>query len=237
MKDCIINVACGSWYPRGQDRLSKGLDAAGYLGAKMFWRDSFPAGKTHTTIPYGFKAFAFEEARQAGYQRVLWLDAALVIEKSVERIFDEISKTGYFLINNYGFNTGEWCSDAALETLDISREDSFGIPHLMACAMGLDFSRPVCHTFLDRYLGYAQDGKSFQGAHTNARGEVSKDKRVRGHRHDQTIASVLSRELGMDQWQDMYDWIWYPCWENEADRENTKRDSVIMVSRGGSANL
>ncbi len=234
-KDCIINVACGSWYPRGQDRLRKGLDAVGYAGTKLFWRDSFPAGKTHADVPYGFKACAFDEARKQGYQRVLWLDAALVVEKPLDKIFEKISEVGYFLLDNVGHNTGEWCSDAALATLGLEREESFKLQHLMACAMGLDFSRPVCHEFLDQYLAFAQDGRSFQGKHTNAHGEVSADKRVRGHRHDQTVASVLTRRLGMDQWQSPFEWLYYPCWEKEIGLR--KPECVLMESRGGAVNL
>ncbi len=238
MRDyCIINVACGSWHPRGQDRLFKGLIANGFRGSFMGWKDSFPEGRTHTEVPYGFKPFAFNEARKAGYKKVLWLDAAEVIEKSVQPIFDHIEKVGYFLMNNVGFNTGEWCSDAALETLKIDREESFKMPHLMACAMGFDFDRQICNEFLDQWIALANDGKTFQGKHTNKNGEVSKDPRVRGHRHDQTAASALSLRLGMSEWVDPFDWIWYPCWANEPDRCAVKRDSVIMVSKGGTANL
>ncbi len=235
MKDCIINVACGSWYPRGQDRLSRGLDAHGYIGTKMFWKDSFPAGRTHAEVPYGFKPFAFDEARKAGFDRVLWLDAALVIENPVDKIFEKISELGYFLIDNVGYNTGEWCSDAALETLSLEREASFKLPHLMACAMGLDFRSAIVREFLDEYLKFAQDGKSFQGKHTNAHGEVSKDKRVRGHRHDQTVASVLAPRFGLDQWQNPFEWLHYPCWEKEHGRK--KPADCIMESRGGAVNL
>ncbi len=236
-EDCIINVACGGWYPKGQDRLRKNLDAVGFSGTKMFWRDSFPAGKTHAAIPYGFKPFAFDEARKAGFKKVLWMDAAELVEKSVQPIFDHIERVSYFLMNNVGFNNGEWCSDAALKTLNLDREESFKMPHLMACVMGFDFENIVCNEFLDRWLALANDGKTFIGKHTNANGEVSKDKRVRGHRHDQTAASALSLKLGMNQWEVPFKWIWYPCWATETDRENTKRDTVIMESRGGSADL
>ncbi len=234
-KTCIINVACGSWYPRGQDRLSKGLDTHRYFGTKMFWKDSFPANKTHAEIPYGFKPFAFDEARKAGYQKVLWLDAALVIEKPLDRIFDKIFEVGYFLVDNVGHNTGTWCSDAALQTLGLDREEAFKLPHLMACVMGFDFSRQICNDFLDQYLVFAQDGKSFQGKHTNAHGEVSKDQRVRGHRHDQTVASILTRRMGLDQWQSPFEWLYYPCWEKEIGLK--KPDHVLMESRGGMVNL
>lgn len=231
-KNCIVNVACGHWYPRGQDRLIKTLDAVKFDGTKMFWRDSFPSGKTHTDIPYGFKPFAFEEARKAGFKKVLWMDAAEIVEKSVQPIFDHIEKVGYFLMENVGFNNGEWCSDAALPALKMSREESFKMPHLMACVMGFDFDVPVCNDFLGRWVDLAKDGKTFPGKHTNANGEASADSRVRGHRHDQTAASALAMELGMDKWVSPFDWIWYPCWENEPGREHKKRASVIMESRG-----
>ncbi len=225
--DCIINVACGNWYPQGQDRLILNLDAVGYRGDMMPWRDRFPQGRTHAEVPYGFKPFAFDEARKQGFQRVLWLDAAEVIEKPVTPIFDHIEKQGYFLMNNVGFNTGEWCSDAALQSLGLDRETSFAMPHLMACVMGFDFSKPRSHEFLDAWIRLANDGKTFPGKHSNANGEVSKNPRVRGHRHDQTAASVLALRLGLNRWVDPFDWIHYPCWTHK------KRDSVIMESKGG----
>lgn len=227
MENCIINVACGSWHPRGQDSLKKGLDTHGFTGTFMGWKDTFPQGRTHLEVPYGFKAFAFDDARKVGFKKILWIDAAMVIENPVDRMFDHIDKTGYFLMNNIGYNTGEWCSDAALETLGLNREESFNIPHLMACVMGFDFNKQVCNDFLNQYLAFANDGKSFQGKHTNAKGEVSKDKRVRGHRHDQTVASVLTLRLGLDQWVNPFEWIHYPCWPHPQPKD------TIMVSKGG----
>ncbi len=222
MKDCIVNVAHGDWYPSGQDRLRRSLEKVVFSGDLLFWKNEFLCGRSHAEFPYGFKAFSMDEARKQGYKRVLWLDAAFIVVKPVAPFFDYIDEVGYFFMDNPGFNTGEWCSDAALGPLKLEREDSFNWPHCMSGILGLNFNRQVCHDFLDEWVKLAADGQTFKDS-------GSTDKRVRGHRHDQTAASIVSKRLGM-KWENPFNWMVYPGW----DMLEEQMKAALVIHHNGS---
>ena len=67
----------------------------------------------------------------------------------------------------------------------------------MACVMGFDVQNIVANNFLKQYTDAASDGISYMGDWTNQNLQVSYDMRVKGHRHDQSVASILAKQLGM----------------------------------------
>jgi hypothetical protein len=121
-------------------------------------------------------------------------------------MLEHIEHHGYYLQEN-GSNVGEWCSDAAIKAMGLTREQAFDIPELAGMAMGLDLRRAECQQFVRDWLGMAH---TFPGYHTNSValdaagqpyaghrnvGFVSDNPQVKGHRHDQSAASVLSHRL------------------------------------------
>lgn len=193
---CVVNFA-NNWFVKGQQRLKETFRRHGYNGDFLFFNNESELNcPPHGEVPYAFKAYALMLARERGYRYVLWVDSSVYAVKPVKLAFDRIERDGYLLLNG-GWNTGQWCSDAALATLEITREDSFGYPHMMACVMGLDLHAVKAQHFLQRYYELANDGVTFKGAWTNKNHEVSDDERVLGHRHDQTAASVIATKLGM----------------------------------------
>ena len=193
---CVVNFA-NNWFVKGQCRLKETFRRHGYNGDFLLFNSEQELGcPPHSEAPYAFKAYALKLAQDKGYHYVLWVDSSVYAVKSVQLAFVRIERDGYLFLNG-GWNTGQWCSDAALETLGITREDSFGYPHMMACVMGLDLHESTAQHFLQRYYELANDGVTFKGAWTNKNHEVSDDERVLGHRHDQTAASVIATKLGM----------------------------------------
>jgi len=224
---CILNVSCGGWYPRGQHRLFESLDQFGFKGKKLFWKDRFPPGcPDHKKIPYAFKPYAFLEAKRRGYDIALWIDSALWAIKPIDYYLDKILKDGHVLLNN-GWKTGQWCSDAALKTLRITREEAMDMPHLMANVMGLDFRNKRSIDFFEEWFRLSNDGITFPGSWTNKNNEVSKDPRVLGHRHDQTAASVISIRLGMNWTIDNTGVFYYDGRPMEQVPSN-----IILLARG-----
>lgn len=202
---CIVNTAIGSWHPAGQDRLIASVNAHNSDIDCVVFRDAYPPNSpTHKEVPYAFKPYAVLSAMSMGYKYILWLDAAVVVRKNLAPLWEYIKENGHYLQDNAGWNTGQWCTDAALTTLGMTREEAFKTPHLMACIMGFDVSNTRTAKFIEDWVNKSKDGVSFLGAWTNTNGEVSKDKRVLGHRHDQTVASVLSSRLGM-KWASIYE--------------------------------
>ena len=51
--------------------------------------------------------------------------------------------------------------------------------------------------FLDKYIGAAADGVSYPGDWSNENLQVSNDMRCKGHRHDQSVASILIKQAGL----------------------------------------
>lgn len=192
MKRVIVNVAQGH-YARGQERLRSRIVDADFLA----WTDAMPPGSpSHEDTPYAFKPFALAEARRRGYDLALWADASILPAGPLGELWAHLEREGYWFCNN-GWNTGQWCADSALAPLGITREESFDIPHLVAAAMGFNLHNLRTLEFIYLWLDHARDGRSFRGPMRNDRGEASPDPRVRGHRCDQTVASVLAWRLGM----------------------------------------
>ena len=199
MRCCIINFAKGSdRYIRGQVRLKHTFVERGYEGDFAFYSNEsqLKGCPSHKEVPYAFKAFALTEQSKKGYDVLIWADSLITLVKPFSEVLARIEKNGYILPLN-GWTTGQWCSDATLPLLDITREESFNYQHLMACLMAFDCRVERNREFLKLYQARAEDG-SFKGDWKNDRGQVSKDKRVLGHRHDQTAGSVIAIKLGME---------------------------------------
>lgn len=212
--NCIVNFATGGFLA-GQIRLQNMLKEQGYDGHAVYFTDEseLPGCPRHGDAPYAFKSYALKKAQQDGYRYVLWMDSSVYPVRDITEAFDMIAEDGYLLLNG-GWCSGQWCSDNALGTLGVTREQLFSPqtghegrqypnwPHLMACVIGLDLENSKAKAFLDKYYEYANDGVTIQGAWDNGGCKVSIDPRVRGHRHDQTIASVVSWKLGMKNWRE-----------------------------------
>jgi hypothetical protein len=191
MKRLIVTVGTGR-YARGVERLKRlATDPV------MAWTTALPQGSiSHHGMPYHFKAVALRTARESGAELVLWLDASIKPVKPLDALWQLIETQGYWLSKNWWPN-GEWCSDAALPLLGITREEVFQQHHVIAGAIGLNLKSEIGNKFLDEYIRLSENG-SFRGPWKNVRGEASSDPRVRGHRHDQTAASVIAARLGME---------------------------------------
>jgi hypothetical protein len=139
------------------------------------------------------------------------LDAAYSPVRHFGPLIAHIQEHGYYLGAN-GFRVGEWSTDRALKYLGVSREAAMGIPDVASGCVGVDFR----HT-LGRKLANAWAAEcnpfTVPGPHSNiaagpealalARsggyrnvGFCSVDPRVAGHRHDQTVLSVVAHLLG-----------------------------------------
>lgn len=200
---CVVSFADGAGYYAkalmrqelslkqvGFDGIFKGINDYGHIGS--------PLHKGHpSAVPYAFKPFSIKKAIEEGNRYVLWCDSVVYATKSIEPVFDDIKKNGYLLFDNIGFTIGDYTSDACLEKHGMSRESSWEYPMIMACVMGFDINNPKAKEFLTRYIEAATDGVSFQGDWTNQNLQVSNDMRVKGHRHDQSVASILAAQLKM----------------------------------------
>lgn len=197
---CIVNYADGK-YVKGQERLKESLVKNGYKGDFLFFseldKDLFPS---QNESPWGFKPLAIKYAIEKGYKYVLWLDSNMICIRKPQTIFKKIILNGYYISSVFTTFMGEWCSDITLEKLGISRDLSFKIQEVDAGYFGINSSSQVTQDLLNEWCAFAKDGLTFRGidksldwtlGYKNENFIVSKDIRVKGHRHDQTVLSYL----------------------------------------------
>ena len=209
----VISLATDTHrYPEALARLLASLDRVRFAGKVLSWGPgSFPAGcPSHEEVPFAFKPYCFQAARARGLQLALWLDASCVVVRDLDALFGAIRERGYLLFRNQDHRVGEWASDEALAVFALGREEALQIPEIDAAALGLDLLHPLGREFFERWHAAAVDGVAFRGTREPLRSpqdygdvkwnraqRVSSDPRVRGHRHDQTVAGLLAHRLGM----------------------------------------
>lgn len=202
MKIGICNVGVGSSHVNGTRRLKESLDHFGVDWKQFFWVDKYPDGcPTHKQSPYGFKAYAMQEAFKAGMEIVIWLDSSMWLRNgNVSGIISQVERDGYYFPNS-GYSCGQWCSDNILRAMGVTRTDDLHdastSPMCMAGFTFLDLRQPRVREFYEEYQFWCKkdNGILLQGKHVND-GSVSSDSRVTGFRHDQSVASLLIKKYG-----------------------------------------
>jgi hypothetical protein len=190
-------------------------------------RQELPTWPTHAEKPYAFKAYALDLAADAGYDTIVWADACMYPVQSMEPLFQRIERDGYWFSrngwNNYEWTADSAYPDLFPElfegkyprypgsALDTARAWNRDIPHVVATCFGLNMRHKLGHKFLREYLRLANTsafcGPWINKNHVGVPGESPKFKTdrcyecgpsdVRGHRHDQTVASVIAHNLGL----------------------------------------
>lgn len=215
----VVNVATGR-YVKGHDRLVCKIAELPACGVSLrTWSDKLPPGSpSHQNVPYAFKAFALRDAAQH-YDTLLWADASILPIKPLGPLFERIERDGYWMSNN-GWSNYEWTADSAYPDLFSEHRRSFNydlgaayamnrtIPHVVATTFGISLKHPLGKAFLDEYFRLASETKAFCGPWVNSNHHPVFDPNagdryapcgpldVRGHRHDQTAASVIAWRLG-----------------------------------------
>jgi hypothetical protein len=224
VKTCNCCVAFGSWYPRGADRLERSLRDQGYEGDLRIYRDALPhRSPTHEDVPYAFKLHAMQEAFDAGADIVLWADASMYAIAPISPLIAHIQRHGYALFRT-PHNCGEWTSDACLNTFHVDRWQALVMPVVVGGLCGF-----ACNSVLgDILFGAWQDcatlhPEAFRGLHTNDAHTVSLDPRCKGHRHDQSVLSLIAAAYNATLIDPPRFYTW--------DADNPSSDTV-MVNRG-----
>jgi hypothetical protein len=185
-------------YIMKQKRQEESLKSIGFDG-DYFCFHSFDEieSKHHSEVPYQFKPKAIQKVREMGYDVVLWMDSPVYATKPLDNVFYHIINNGILLFDNIGFTIGDFTSDRCLNITNMTREESFMNPMVMACVMGFDFRNQLTNHIFDEYLRLSEVEGAFEGSWHNDRLQLSNDYRVRGHRHDQSVISILAVKYGI----------------------------------------
>ena len=210
MKKTVVSFADNSGnYRRSMQRLKDSFEQVGYDGIfKLYDNYEYIGSPPHkkeendydtVVVPYAFKAHSIKKAMEeiGNEGLLLWCDSPIYATKSLQPIFKHIEKHGYLFFDNIGYSIGDYTSDACLEKFGMSRQEAFDSKMIMACVMGFDLSNPKALEFLKKYINSASDGVSYQGDWHNKHTQVSKDERVLGHRHDQSVASIIIKQMNL----------------------------------------
>lgn len=202
MKKCVVSFAdsAGS-YQKKMLRLEQSLKGnfdGDFLGFTSYHEIGC---EPHSVIPYKFKAWSILKAVGMGYDLILWCDSPIYAKQNIQPVFGHIERHGYLFFDNIGFSLGDYCNDKTLNHFNISREESWKIKMIMACCMGFATSRnseifnKKANEFLLKYTGLTN---LYPGEWDNDYLTESQDRRVKGHRHDQSVASAIIHDMGLD---------------------------------------
>jgi hypothetical protein len=202
MKVGICNLATDAGrYLRMQERLLFSLKAVGFDGdiyAYNSEKEISPDCPLHSDVPYGFKPYAMQNAIQDGCDIVIWMDAAIYATKPIDGFINQIKNHGYVIFKSLGYSIGDYTSDTCLDYYGWDRARAFSYPMSMACLQGINVHNKKAKQWFDEYFEAAQREMPYMGDWFNGENQVSQDPRVKGHRHDQSCASIICAELGMD---------------------------------------
>lgn len=198
MKHCIVNFSDYK-FKAGQDRLRESLIQQGYQGDVILFDDFNQVGsKVHLEVPYQFKVYAIQKAREMGYDIVLYCDASLYAIRNVMPVINHIIEKGY-LMEYCGFSAGQFSTDLCLNDFNLTRDEAMSIPLHSAGFTGLNFQNELATKFFDKWFQSAKEEITFKGDWNNNSKQCSQDERCLGHRHDQTTASIIAHQLEMER--------------------------------------
>jgi len=192
MKRCIINFSNEGWYKIGQQRLIESVRAFSDVDVLLFSSYEEINSPPHSEVPYAFKIECFWKAVEMGYTSVLWCDASLYAVSNPDQIFEIIERDGYFMSKVDGTFISEVTNDRMLSFFGITRDEGEKIISINASLVGLDFSKKIAMDFISRWKASIP---VFPGRHTNDLFTESPDPRCKGHRHDQSAASIIAHML------------------------------------------
>lgn len=225
-----------TWYPRGQARLQQSLKDTGWTGGAFCFNDERQVNSpSHNVLPYAFKVGALNHALKEGYTSLLWCDASVWAIKPLEPIFEHIEKHGYIFFMA-GFNCAQWTNDRCLQILSVTRDEAEKMPMFMALCFGLDLTHARTRLFLDRLTNIIMTTDAVRGQWNNEHRSESQDPRCQGHRHDQSVASILAADLrmelssGHDTFFQYYGPLLYD-YGGQNDMSKIK-DSVVLLAQG-----
>jgi hypothetical protein len=164
---CVVTTVdlSGRRNPELIQQIYENLKETGFNGYLYYRIGGFPAPSNmelrYAAVPYSFKIFLMEEARQLGFRYVLWLDSRLIPMRSPDPIFNLIKKYHAFLVNDRLMVRMNFLS-FSLENLEIL----LGInplqhPRIATPVLGLDMHSPSVRTLVKEYYLCCENGLCF----------------------------------------------------------------------------
>lgn len=208
MKKCVVNFACRGReaYLKGQERLRKSLRETCFDEVVLTYANAYPPEcPTHQEVPYAFKWYMMSEALDdKGGELVLWLDASVVVRKSLDPIWKIVEERGVLVFDNPGIVEAAFTSKDCLDKLGCSLEEAQTFGQCCGGVVGLKKGNERAERILTEMLNLSKDGVSFQGG-----SNTSPYPKYQSHRHDQSCLSYLLHKYQIEK--QPFDWLRYSC--------------------------
>ena len=164
---CVVTTVdlSGRRNPELIYQIYENLKETGFDGYLYYRIGGFPTPSNmemrYAAVPYSFKIFLMEEARQLGFRYVLWLDSRLIPMRSPDPIFAHIKKHHAFLVNDRLMVRMNFLT-YSLESL----ENLLGInplhyPRIATPVFGLDMDFSSVRNLVKDYYLCCEDGLTF----------------------------------------------------------------------------
>lgn len=185
---CFLSVAFGPRYIEQQTRLHQSLQAIHPEAKHFAWTDTYPPGsRLHKESLYGFKPHAVQYALDQGYNRIIWLDTAIVLQHPVDYYWSLTDQFGVLAAKD---------DNALSKCIGQRALDYYGNPniegmHLVGGSLYVfDFNQPLCHRIFNRWLFAEEDG-IFGSQQEQASGQINR------HRHDEACLAYIMQSAGV----------------------------------------
>jgi hypothetical protein len=199
-KYLVVTYANGHFL-RGQERL---VASCLSLGQPIVCYGDDDRFTQHRDFPYYFKVDALLAASQKA-DGLLWADSSVFAtgKGSLAPLFEHIEREGYYLGNN-GCNNAVWCNDVSLAAFGVTRDEAEKQCQVDAACYGLSPCHPTGRLILDELIAHRD---LFKGSRTNDLKTESQDARCEGHRHDQSVLSLIAIKHHLNTpWPDKHMW-------------------------------
>jgi len=161
-----------------------------FAGMKLTQITELPQPKTwtcnpHSVTPYQFKFGLIDHAREMGYDKIIWLDSSITLNKCPLKLLEQSNK-GVMCFHNLGFETKDYISPECLAIL--SHEgylQSNNPPQVWGGCIGFDFTKYYAKRIFDTIVIMSELG-AFDNSPT-----------FKNHRHDQATMSILFHYFGI----------------------------------------
>jgi len=161
---CIICYAgysnnSGRDYVQGLNYLIKSLKKFGFDGHLIYRIGGWPSLQRDrlklADVPYAFKPLFFEEVRDLGYKKILWLDSAAMPVKSLNPLFKFMEKHGCCFFAQWPMPQESLDQlEYVARSLNITKRSGFKA--VLTQIVGFDLDNPKAAHLLDRWIKAAE---------------------------------------------------------------------------------
>jgi hypothetical protein len=168
-KDCfVVGSPWNRKYPELLKSLIEGLKEIGFNGYVYYRIGGVPnpSGKEAkwAGVPYAFKIFMMMEAKNLGFNEVIWLDSALFPFKNPQRLFEKVRSEGSLMLHRSLAKKALMPATRQLieQLLQVDMDD---MEQVRMWLFGLKMDQPWVESFLNDYTRMVSIGYPFMSCY------------------------------------------------------------------------